>query len=330
MLRKFLSKRYSVMWVLAAVSIIVPFVTKSRYYQDIAVLTFLWAGLATSWNLYSGYCKRLSIGHAAYLGIGAYTSTLLFMRFHISPWIGMLVGVVFSVLVAFVIGGSTLRLKGTFFVLSTIAFAEVLKVTAITAEDVTGGPLGLMIPFEPGFANMIWSSKIPYAIIMWIYMMIVILISVKLEKSKFGYYLIALGENQEAAESLGVNSTRTMLLGFLLSAAFTSIGGTLFAQYIMFIEPESLMSVGNSVNFILMSIIGGLGTAFGPFVGALIITPLTNLLRGYLSSISGLHGFLFGLILILIILYKPDGVFPQLRGFANRILKKSTNLNKGV
>ncbi|MHB1394112.1 MAG: branched-chain amino acid ABC transporter permease [Clostridia bacterium] len=330
MLTRFLSKRYSVIWVLAIALIIVPFAVKNRYYQDITVLTFLWAGLATSWNLYSGYCKRLSIGHAAFIGIGAYTSTLLFMKFGISPWLGMLAGVVLSVMFALMIGGTTLRLKGTFFVLSTIAFAEVLKVTFITAEHVTGGPLGILIPYEPSFGNMVWSSKLPYAVLIWLYMLIVLFISVKLERSKFGYYLIALGENQEAAESLGVDATKTMLMAFVLSAAFTSIGGTLFAQYIMFIEPESLMSVANSVNFILISIIGGLGTAFGPFVGALIITPLSNLLRGYLSSVSGLHGFIFGLILVIIILYKPDGVFPQLRRLANRILKKSTNSNKGV
>ena len=220
---KLLLKNNSVLWIIALASIAVPFVMPNRYFQDIVIMTFLWAGLACSWNLYSGYCKRLSIGHAAYLGIGAYSSTLLFVNFGISPWIGMLVGGVISAAAALIIGGTTLRLKGTFFVLSTIAFAEILKVLAITSKDITKGALGVFIPYQPGFANMIWGSKIPYAFLTWIYMIIALLICVKLEKSKLGYSLIAVGENQEAAENLGVNSSRTMLIAFVMSAVLTSL-----------------------------------------------------------------------------------------------------------
>lgn len=330
MIKKLLSKQNWVLWIIAICSIIVPFVLPNRYFQDIAIMTFLWAGLATSWNLYSGYCNRLSIGHAAYLGIGAYTSTLLFLNFGLSPWIGMLVGGLISAIAALIIGGTTLRLKGTFFVLSTIAFAEILKVLTITSKGLTAGALGLMVPFQPGFSNMIWASKIPYAVLTWVYMIAVIIISVKLEKSKLGYSLIAVGENQEAAENLGVNASRTMLTAFVMSAVLTSFGGTIFAQYIMFIEPTSVMSMGNSVNFILLAIAGGMGTAFGPMIGSFILTPVSNLLRGYLASISGLHGFVLGLILIAVLLYRPDGILPQLKLLVNRIFKKSDKADKGV
>lgn len=285
-------------------------------------MTFLWAGLACSWNLYSGYCNRLSIGHAAYLGIGAYSSTLLYLNFGLSPWIGMLVGGLISAAAALLIGGTTLRLKGTFFVLSTIAFAEILKVMTITSKDLTAGALGLMIPYQPSFANMIWAGKIPYAVLTWLYMIIVLFISVRLEKSKLGYSLIAVGENQEAAENLGVNSTRTMLTAFVMSAVLTSFGGTIFAQYIMFIEPTSTMSLMNSVNFILLAIAGGMGTAFGPMIGSFILTPVSNLLRGYLSGISGLHTFVLGMFLIAILLFRPDGILPQLKLFFKGLMKK--------
>ena len=329
MINKLLSKNNSVLWVIALASIIVPFLMPNRYFQDIVIMTFLWAGLACSWNLYSGYCNRLSIGHAAYLGIGAYTSTLLYINFGISPWIGMLAGGVISAVAALIIGGTTLRLKGTFFVLSTIAFAEILKVMTITAKDVTAGALGVLIPYQPSFVNMIWASKIPYAILTWVYMIAVLLICVKLEKSKLGYSLIAVGENQEAAENLGVHSSRTMLIAFVMSAVLTSFGGTIYAQYVMFIEPTSVMSLMNSVNFILLAIAGGMGTAFGPMVGSFILTPISNLLRGYLSSISGLHTFVLGMILIAIILFRPDGILPQLRLFFNGVIKKS-KAKKGV
>lgn len=323
MIKKFLLKQNSVLWVIAIGSILVPFVLPNRYFQDIAVMTFLWAGLATSWNLYSGYCNRLSIGHAAFLGIGAYTSTLLYLNFGISPWIGMLAGGVISAVAALILGGTTLRLKGTFFVLSTIAFGEILKVMTITSKDITAGALGLMIPFQPGFANMIWMGKIPYAVLTWLYMLIVLFISVRLEKSKLGYSMIALGENQEAAENLGVNSTKTMLIAFVMSAVLTSFGGTIFAQYVMFIEPTSVMGMSNSVNFILLAIAGGLGTAFGPMIGSFILTPVSNLLRGYLAGINGLHGFILGMVLIIILLYRPDGILPQLKLLCKRIFTKS-------
>jgi len=329
MINKLLSKNNSVLWIIALASIIVPFFLPNRYFQDIAVMTFLWAGLACSWNLYSGYCNRLSIGHAAYLGIGAYSSTLLYVNFGISPWIGMIAGGAISAVAALIIGGTTLRLRGTFFVLSTIAFAEILKVMTITSKDITKGALGVFIPYEPGFSNMIWASKIPYAFLTWIYMIIVLLICVKMERSKLGYSLIAVGENQEAAENLGVNSSRTMLIAFVMSAVLTSFGGTIYAQYIMFIEPTSVMSLMNSINFILLAITGGMGTAFGPMVGSFILTPISNLLRGYLSSVSGLHTFVLGLILIAILLFRPDGILPQLKLFFNGLIKKS-KATKGV
>ncbi len=330
MIKKLLNVNNSVLWAIAIISIIIPFFLPNRYYQDVAVLTFLWAGLATSWNLYSGYCGRLSIGHAAFLGIGAYTSTILYINYGISPWIGMLAGGALSAIAALIIGGTTLRLKGTFFVLSTIAFAEIMKTLAVVSKDVTEGSLGIMIPYEPSFTNMIFQGKIPFAVITWIYMLIVLYISVRLEKSKLGYSLIAVGENQEAAENLGVNSTRTMMIAFTMSAVLTSFGGTLFAQYIMFIEPTSMMGVGYSVNFILYAIAGGMGTAFGPMVGAFLLVPTTNLLRGALSSVSGLHGLVLGLILVLILLFRPDGILPQLKAFvASKRNKAKNNEEKG-
>ncbi|GHU62764.1 branched-chain amino acid ABC transporter permease [Clostridia bacterium] len=315
-------RRNLVMWIIAAASLAVPFFLPNRYFQDIAIMTFLWAGLSASWNLYSGYSKRLSIGHAAFMGIGAYSSSLLYLNFGISPWLGMLVGGVIAAGAALLIGGTTLRLKGTFFVLSTIAFAEILKVFATTSRNLTGGALGVMVPFKPGLQNMMWDGKIPYSVLMWAYMIVVLFLCAWLEQSKLGFQLVALGENQEAAENLGVNSTKSMLSAFVISAVLTSFGGTLFVQYILFIEPSSVMSMSHSVQFILLAIAGGMGTAFGPMVGSFILTPVSTLLRGYLSGVNGLHGLVLGLVLIAVILFRPDGILPQLKIFFRRLLKK--------
>lgn len=326
MLKNFIKRENSVLWVIAFASILLPLLISNRYYQDIIILTFLWAGLSSAWNLYSGYCGRLSIGHAAFLAIGAYSSSLLFINFGLSPWIGMLVGCALSGLAALVIGSTTLRLKGTFFVLSTIAFGEILKTIAITAKSVTNGSLGVQVPYQPGFSNLVFESKIPYALIIWAYMIIVIFINIRLEKSKLGYGLIAVGENQQAAENLGVNSTKTMLIAYVLSAMLTSVGGTLFVQYVRFIEPSSIMSSGYSVNFILYAIAGGMGTAFGPMLGCFLLVPATNLLRGAITGISGLHQMILGLILVAILLYKPEGILLTIRGSMQR--KKARSAKK--
>ena len=302
-----------ILWAIVLVSLLVPFLLPNRYYQDIAVLTLLWAGLACSWNIYSGYCGRLSIGHAAFMGIGAYTSTILYVNYGVSPWLGMLAGGVLAAAAALLIGGTTLRLKGTFFVLSTIAFAEVLKTIVVVSKDLTAGSLGLQIPYHPALSTMIFSGKIPYAVLMWVYMMLALLICRKLEKSRLGFGLIALGENQEAAENVGVNATGTMLKAYVMSAVMTAFGGTLYAQYILYIEPLNLMGLNYSVNFILYAIAGGMGTAFGPIVGAFLLVPATNLLRGTLTSVSGLYGFILGLVLIAVLLWRPSGLLPSLR-----------------
>ncbi|MDR0570754.1 MAG: branched-chain amino acid ABC transporter permease [Clostridiales Family XIII bacterium] len=309
-------KKTPVMWALALLSLAPPFLTGSRYYQDIMALTLLWAGLSCAWNLYSGYSRRVSIGHAAFLGIGAYTSTLLYLKLGVSPWLGMLAGSAVSALAALLIGGLTLRLKGAFFVLSTIAFAKIMEVAAVTSKGLTGGSQGLTIHYDPSLANMIFASKSSYAALCWLYMMLCLLLCLWLERSRTGLLLTASGENQEAAESLGIHASAVMLAAFVLSAALTSMGGSIYAQYYLFMEPTSLMGLSSSVNFILLAITGGMGTAFGPVLGSMLLTPLSNLLRGGLTRVSGLHGFVLGLALLAVLIFKPDGILPQLRGFA--------------
>ena len=316
-----LFKSSPLLWTIAILSVFIPFILPNRYYQDIAVLTLLWAGMSSSWNIYSGFCKRVCIGHAAFFGIGAYTSTLLYLNFGLTPWIGMLIGGGLAALAALLIGAPTLRLKGTFFVLSTIAFAKILEVVFTNARSITQGPHGLFIPYSPGFSNMIFADKTSYAVLAWAYMICVLIIGAAVARSRLGYSLVAVGENQEAAENLGVDSTKTMLTAFVMSSVLTAFGGTIFAQYIGFIEPAPLMGLMNSVYFILYAIAGGMGTVFGPMIGAFILCPLSLLLRGSLT-ISGLHGFVLGLILILILLYRPDGILPQINLFIAYIKRK--------
>ncbi|MDO5141286.1 MAG: branched-chain amino acid ABC transporter permease, partial [Eubacteriales bacterium] len=180
----------------------------SKYTQEIFFQLFIWAGLGCAWNLNCGYCKRNSIGHAVFFGFGAYSTALIYTKTPLSPWIGMIVGAALCAVVAFGIGRATLRLRGTFFTLTTIAFAEVIRILSISLKGVTNGSQGIVIKYVPGLMNMTFTSKKAYIVLAFIYMLVVLFACIRLEHSKFGYQLIAIGEDTQAAEVLGVNSAK--------------------------------------------------------------------------------------------------------------------------
>lgn len=312
-------------WLVMGVMLLASLLVSSRYAQEIFVQLFLWAGLGCAWNLNCGYCKRNSIGHAVFFGIGAYATALLYTKFAVSPWIGMLAGVLICAVVAYGIGRLTLKLRGTFFTLTTIAFAEVVRILSISLKNVTGGSQGIVVSFHPGILNMTWSSKRPYIILCFVYMALMYLACRRLERSKFGYQLIAIGEDTTAAEVLGVNSASVMTKSFVESAVTTAIGGAIYTMYYLYIDPECVFGMNEvSLEFVLICLIGGMGLAFGPVLGAMILIPLSNILRAQFSAISGLHGFLYGLIMLLVVLARPDGLL----GLFENLWAKFTNRDK--
>ncbi len=293
---------------LAALGIL-PFLVTNAYYRDWMFMAYLWGGLSAAWNIIGGYAGQLSIGHAMFFGLGAYASTLLYVDFGLSPWVGMLVGGLIAVLAAFVLGATTFRLRGSFFVLSTIAFSEVLRLMAIAWRSLTRGSLGIIIDFKPSLAHMTWRGKLPYVYLAFAYMALIYILCIVIERTKFGYSLVALRENEDAAQALGVNTARNKVIALVLSAFLTAVGGTLYAQYRLFIEPDMVFRVMVSVQMTLIAIIGGLGTALGPIIGALLLVPLSGFLRGELVMVSGLHGLVYSLALIVVIRFAPRGIF---------------------
>ena len=300
-----------------------PLLPRNPFYEDLIVMIFFWGTLAASWNLVGGFAGQISLGHTAFFGIGAYTSTLLGLKFGVSPWFGMFAGAGLSVLVAVCIGFPCFRLKSHFFALATIAFAEVLRLLASYWRGLTKGGVGLLIPFKPGVENFIFHGKIPYAYIALCLMIIMILVSYVIKNSRFGFYLISLREDQDAAESLGVNTTRCKLIALIISVLFTSIAGTFYAQYLLFIDPDTVFSLPFSVELPLLAIIGGLGTVIGPIIGAFILIPLDTLLRGWLGHISaGLNFIVYGIILVVAVIYFPRGIVGWLNTWYESFLMK--------
>jgi branched-chain amino acid transport system permease protein len=277
--------------------------------QDVVLLSFLFAGLALAWNIAGGYAGLISFGHSAFFGVGAYTSTILLTRYDLSPWFGIWVGAMIAALFGALLAMICARLRGPFFILSTLAFAEVVRIIALNWASLTGGPEGMSIPPTSSLIGMVFASKSTYAALMLGYLVMVYAITKALEASRFGYYLLAIRDNEDAASAAGVNPLLGRTLAMALSAALTGIGGSLFAQYFLYLDPTYVISPELSFQFALLPAVGGLGTAIGPVLGSFLITPLSELLRSYLgNAAAGLHLVIYSLGLIVVMLYFPAGL----------------------
>lgn len=315
-----MKKRMSWLWLTCAaiVAIVGPLVSSNSFYRDFWVLIAMWGAAATAWNLIGGYAGGLSLGHAAFFGIGAYTSSLLYLDLHVSPWLGALGGGVLAMLSALVIGLITIRLRGPFFALATLAFAAILGIVATNWRSLTHGSEGLTIPYNVSTANAIFSSKIEYYYVALALLAVYLIVTWRISISRFGYYLIALRENEDAARAMGINGLRVKLAATLLSAFMTALVGSFYAQYRLFFEPV-IFATTISTQIALYAIIGGLGTVCGPLVGALLLVPLTNELQSMLgAALPGIDEFVYGGVLILAILFMPNGIVSFARGALRR------------
>lgn len=308
-----------------AVMAVLPLVVQKDFFANIIILTFFSAALSSAWNILGGYAGQFSVGHAAFFGIGAYTSTLLFLSLKISPWIGMIAGGFLAAIFGVLIGWPCFRLKGPYFVLATIAINEIMRLMASHFKGLTNGSVGLMIIMsQPSPENFLFSGKMAYAYVALLLMMITIFVSYKVERSKIGYYLVALREDQDAAASLGIFTARYKLYAMMISAFFTGIMGTFYAQYFFFIDPDIAFSVDLSVHMVLIAIIGGTGTLLGPLLGSIILTPLDGLLRLWIgSAFSGLSFIIYGLVLIASVILLPQGLANLIRFRVRGAIKRS-------
>ncbi|WP_373498366.1 branched-chain amino acid ABC transporter permease [Desulfococcus sp.] len=291
-----------------------PFVVRSATYLHILVQVFFYAYLTTSWNLVGGFAGVLPLGHSAFVGIGAYASTILFLQYGVSPWIGMFVGAIFATIVGVLIGLPTFKMRGAYFALATIAFAEGFRVMVENIDTIgpinINGPRGLQIPpLDTGFANMMFATKEPYYYIILVMLIGVLAITYFISRSKLGYYLNAGGEEPEAAMALGVNVARAKLAAMAMSSFLTALAGTFYAQFTLYIHPKSIMHLDMSFEIAFIALIGGRGSIAGPVLGALLLRPVSDFCRIYFGDVlPGLHLIIFGTVLILVMIYQPRGL----------------------
>lgn len=320
-------KRIPKFYIVLLLLLVIALLIQSKYLLDIIVMVFIWAGIANAWNISGGFAGQFSLGHAAFLGIGAYTSTLLYLNFSIPIVVGMLIGAVIASIFALITSVLFLRLRGPFYTLATIAFAELIFISVTQLRGVTQGAMGLSIPYEPNFLNLILTETKGYTILAFIFMLLVYMVSSYIKNSKTGYYLVAIKEDVDASQSLGINVTKLKTLAACISAFFTAIGGSLLTSYILFVEPENLLELPISIKIAMIAIVGGMNSPAGPILGAIILVPLEIFLRGFATDIAGLHLFCFGLILILVVLYKPKGIIDGMDVWFNNLFNKIKNRN---
>jgi branched-chain amino acid transport system permease protein len=299
-----------------------------KYTLGIFVMIFFYAYLGQSWNVLTGYTGHISLGHALYLGIGAYTSTYLAQALGLSPWIGMLLGGLIASAISLCLGflGFRFGIRGVYFVILTIAFAEITRLI-VSHIEALGSFSGIFLDFNPSFVNFQFRGNLPYYYISLGFMVFALVAVRLLETSKPGRFMVAIREDEEAAQALGVNTFKYNMMAIAISAFMTSLAGTFYANYIYYLHPNTLFGMSTSIELILRPIVGGLGTLFGPVVGSFILTPLSEISRAYFAKggLEGLHLILYGILAVLVVIFMPRGIIVYVQRLLKPILQPAEN-----
>jgi branched-chain amino acid transport system permease protein len=329
-----MARSYMLPAIAGAVLLLLPLLLTNPYTLSVVVLALLYSYLALSWNLIGGIGGQLSLGHAAYFGIGAYTSTVLFTELGLSPWFGMLAGAGLASIAAVLIGMPCFRLRGAYYALATLAAAMILMVLVENTNDYLGGPRGLdvrLLHDAPLFFQH--TDKRFYYYIILALVVAALLINAWALRSRFGYYLTAIRNDHEAAAALGVDAQHYKLIAAVVSAAMTAIGGTFYAQYVLFIAPEKVFGSHLSVQIAVICIVGGRGTLWGPVLGAFLLLPAEDLARTVTGGTPGVTMMLYGLLLMVVMRFEPRGIIVLMEravAFVGRRKDKTAQLGKGV
>jgi len=303
-----------------AALVALPLVVTQDYLLHMVILILFYVALTAAWNILT-FSGKVSLGHSAFFGLGAYASTILLVKGGVIPWIGLLAGIAMALVGALTMTVPLLRLRGPMFTLATIAYGEVLRRVAIIWRDLTAGSEGLTIPFNPGFLNMSFTSKVSYYYIFLVFAAGAVGISHWLYHSATGFHLRATASDEEAAQALGIDTNRVQVVALMWSAGITGALGVFYAQYVYMIDPDLVFS-GTlfAIQPALNGIIGGLGTVWGPVLGAVLMTPLGEFLRSYLGHVrQGLNFFIYGVTLIVVVMVLPGGIISAVAALRARL-----------
>jgi len=299
--------------------LLLPWASDNIHFHHVLIMFMLFATLSQAWNVIGGFAGQVSFGHATFFGIGAYAALVPLKKFGLTPWAGMLIGGGLAVILAVLISYPVFRLKGHYFAISTFAVAEIVERLFLNWDFVEGA-IGLPAPvLEENLFNFMWyKTKTPYFYIAFALFLLGLLLAHKIVRSRLGFYFRAIKQSPEAAEGLGIDTTRFKMVAMIISAFLTAICGSFYAQYILYIDPPSVFSLDISIKIVLVTVLGGAGTIVGPILGAAILIPLSEYSRILLGGTGrGVDLIVFGALILIISVYQPQGVV----GFFRKIGK---------
>jgi branched-chain amino acid transport system permease protein len=292
---------------------------------NLAILVLMAAQLGVAWNIVGGYAGQVSLGHAAFFGLGAYTSTLLLIKFGVNPWVGTLAGGALAAALSLAFGWSCFRLKGHYFAMATIAVAELVQIF-FTEWEWGGAAVGLNVPLDKtGWAWMSFATKLPYYWLALGLLLVTLGVNLWVERSWLGFYFRAIKDEPDAARSIGVNIARYKQAALSISAFFTAIGGSLYAQKELYVDPNSVLSTALSIKMALVAILGGVGTLFGPVIGAVVLTSIEEFSRIIFGGTgSGIDTIIYAALIIAVAVFYPAGIVGWWQGARRRWAARRT------
>jgi len=299
-----------------------PVIGINNFYLHLFIMLFMHSVMAQSWNIIAGFSGQISLGHGLFFGIGAYATSFLYTEYAITPWIGIIFGMAVSGVLAVLIGVPMLRLHGHYFAIATLLIAISFSLF-FRRWDLVGAASGLWITMtdtDSWMALQFHSSKVPYYYIFLSFFIASFLMTWILNRSKLGYRLKAVRDDQQAAASIGIDVSRHKILAYVISAMMMSPMGSLFAQYILIIDPATVFNIEFSIVVLLITVLGGIGSVWGPLIGTAILIPISEYTRIYLGGTGGaVDLILYGLILMLICVFRPTGLISLL---PNKVLQR--------
>jgi branched-chain amino acid transport system permease protein len=310
--------RLAVPLVLLAVALALPLAVRLPFPRHVLIMILLYATLAQAWNVLAGYCGQVSLGHAVFFGAGAYTSSMLVKELGATPWLGMAAGAAVAVALSQIIGYPVFRLRGHYFAIATIAVGEIVQILALN-WDWIGAARGIFLPIKrpDSLVNLQFhESKAAYYYVALALLVLALGLTRWIERSRTGFFFRAIREDQQAAASLGIAVTRYKLRAMAVSAGLTALAGTFYAQYILFIDPESVLSLSLSILVCLVAVLGGVGTLWGPVVGAAVLVPLSEGTRVWLGGTGkAIDLVVYGALIMVISAVQPAGLVGLARRF---------------
>jgi branched-chain amino acid transport system permease protein len=291
-----------------------PLLARNPFYQHLLIMVLFWTTLGAAWNLLGGFAGQISFGHATFLGVGAYTTMLLYLKLGWSPFLGLILGGLAGALLALPIGLICFRLRGPYFSLATLAVAEIVRLVALNWETLTAGATGLLITTLPAmswFGSPIdWESKLPFYYLAVALALLAMGATWLISRSRLGAYLLAIREDVDSAEAAGIDTTRAKVAALSVSAFLAGLAGGFYGLYFRYIDPDAVFSISMSVEMVFIAVVGGIATTGGPIVGAVFLVTFSEFFR---DRFQVGHLIFYGLLMMIVIRYMPEGIWGRLR-----------------